>query len=517
MSFPADLPTDVATLQALLRAAEEQLSERDAVIERKEERIVRLEKLVAEFKRALFGSKSEKADPDQYPLALEDIEIAIAAVHAEDEAIDPPKSRPKTRNANRGALPIHLPRVEEVITPENTICACGCERHVIGGDVSERLDIIPAQFRVIVTRRPKYACRSCEGGIVQAPAVPRLIESGLPTEATVASVIVAKFADHLPLYRQAQIYARQGVDLDRSTLAAWVGKAAWELTPIYDALMADLKRSTKLFMDETTAPVLAPRKGKVKKGYFWALARDDRPWNGEAPPGVAFTYAPGRSGKHAVDILRGFEGILQVDGYTSYNRVIDPKRQADIRLAYCWAHARRKLFELTKNSAAPIAQEGLRQITALYRIEAQIRGLPASERTAARQERSAPLIAGFKTWLEHARAQVSAKSPTGEALKYIAKYWDGLILFLSDGRIEMDNNSVERSIRPIALGRKNSLFAGHEAGAQNWAILASLIETCKLNGIEPHGYLTQTLTAIVNGHKQSRIEELLPWTLPSFS
>lgn len=502
---------DIATLQALLRASEARVADRDAIIDRKEDRIERLEKLVADFKRALFGAKSEKSDPDQYQLALEDIETAIAAVYAEDEAIDPPKVKPTTRNTNRGALPKHLPRIEEVIEPESTTCACGCERHVIGEDVSERLDIIPAQFRVIVTRRPKYACRSCEGGIVQAPAKPRLIEGGMPTEATVASVIVSKFADHLPLYRQAQIYARQGVDLDRSTLAAWGGKAAWELAPVYDALIAELKRSTKLFMDETTAPVLDPGRGKVKKGYFWALARDDRPWNGEDPPGVAFTYAPGRSGKHAVDILKGFEGILQVDGYTGYNRVIDPKRRASIQLAYCWAHARRKLFELTKNSAAPIAQEGLRQITALYRIETQIRSLPAPERLAVRQDKSAPMIAEFKTWLEQARAQVSAKSPTGEALKYIAKYWDGLILFLSDGRIEMDNNTVERTIRPIAIGRKNSLFAGHEAGAQNWAVLASLIETCKLNGIEPHSYLTRALTAIVNGHRQSQISQLLPW------
>lgn len=511
MNLPADLPTDVATLQALLRASAKQLSERDAIIERKEDRIIRLEKLVSDFKRALFGAKSEKADPDQYQLALEDIETAIAAVHAEDDVIDPPKNAPRKRNANRGSLPKHLPRIEDVIEPESTICDCGCERHVIGEDVSERLDILPAQFRVIVTRRPKYACRSCEDGIVQAPAKPRLIEGGMPTEATVASVIVSKFADHLPLYRQAQIYARQGVDLDRSTLAAWVGKAAYELTPVYECLLAGLKQSTKLFMDETTAPVLDPGRGKVKKGYFWALARDDRSWSGDDPPGVAFTYAPGRSGKHAVDILKGFEGVLQVDGYTGYNRVIDPKRQANIQLAYCWAHARRKLFDLTKNSAAPIAEEGLRQITALYRIEAQIRGLSAQERLAVRQAKSAPLVTAFKTWLDQARLQVSAKSPTGEALKYIAKYWEGLILFLSDGRIEMDSNTVERTIRPIALGRKNSLFAGHEAGAQNWAILASLIETCKLNRIEPHGYLTHALTAIVNGHRQNRIEDLLPW------
>ena len=338
-----------------------------------------------------------------------------------------------------------------------------------------------------------------------------MIEGGLPTEATVASVIVSKYADHLPLYRQAQIYARQGVGIDRSTLAAWVGKAAYELTPVYDCLKEHLKQSTKLFMDETTAPVLDPGRGKVKKGYFWALARDDRPWSGDAPPGVAFTYASGRGGKHASEILQGFNGILQVDGYTGYNRVLDPKANGEIRLAYCWAHARRKLFELTKNSTAQIANEGLKQITALYRIESQIRGLAADERLAIRKEQTAPKVVAFKIWLDQARLQVSTKSPTGEALKYIAKYWDGLILFLNDGRIELDNNTGERTIRPITLNRKNALFAGHEQGAQNWAILASIIETCKLNKIEPHSYLTAVLTAIANGHKQKEIDKLLPW------
>ena len=518
MDLPAKLPTYVATLQALLLASNNPLDERDArllhqdaVIERKEDRIVRLEKLVADFKRALFGSRSEKANPEQYELALADIETAMAVVHAEDEDIDPATTSAKPRKTNRGCLPKQLPRIEEVVEPEDTTCACGTKRQIIGEDTSERLDIIPAQFRVIVTHRPKYACRSCKDGIVQAPAKPRLIEGGLPTEATVASVIVGKYADHLPLYRQSQIYARQGVDIDRSTLAGWVGQAAYELKPIYECLMANLKQSTKLFMDETTAPVLDPGRGKVKKGYFWALARDDRPWNGDAPPGVAFTYAPGRAGKHASDILQGFNGILQVDGYTGYNRVLDPKTNGDIRLAYCWAHARRKLYELTQNSTAPIAHGGIKQINALYRIEKQIRDLSAEERLAIRKEKAAPKITAFKSWLDQARLQVSTKSPTGEALKYIAKYWDGLILFLTDGRIEMDNNTVERTIRPIALNRKNALFAGHEAGAQNWAVLASLIETCKLNGVEPHGYLTGVLTAIVNGHRQSQIEELLPW------
>ena len=498
MTEPAQLPDDIDALKAII------LTQRD--------QNARLEALVKAFKKALFGAKSERIDPDQYELSLEDIETGIAQVQAEIDADErtAPVRAPKERKP-RGALPKHLPRVEVVVEPDSTTCSCGHERHVISEDVSERLDIVPAQFRVIVTRRPRYACRACEGSFTQATAQPRLIEGGMPTEATVATVLVSKFADHLPLFRQSQIYARQGVNIDRSTLASWVGKAAYELKPIQDALLAHLKTSSKLFMDETPAPVLDPGRGKVKKGYFWALARDDRGWNGPEPPGVAFTYAPGRSGNYASQILQGFEGILQVDGYAGYNRVLDLRDNAPIQLAYCWAHARRKLYELTENNVAPIAEAGLKQIAGLYRIESKARGLTSDERLAMRQEKSAPKIAAFKDWLDLASLQVSAKSPTGAALKYIAKYWDGLILFLADGRIEMDSNAVERTIRPIALQRKNALFAGHDAGAQNWAVIASLIETCKLNKIEPQNYLTGVLSAIVNGHKQKDIDQLLPW------
>ena len=497
MTAPDELPDDVAELKAIIRTQQDQNA--------------RLEALVASFKKALFGAKSEKIDPAQYELELEDIETAIAQVEAEIDADErtAPVRPPKPRQTNRGSLPKHLERVEVVIAPDLS-CACGAERHVIGEDVSERLDIIPAQFRVIVTRRPKYACRSCEGGITQAPAPAHIIAGGMPTEATLAHVLVSKYADHLPLYRQAQIYSRQGIDLDRSTLAAWVGKSAFELTPVYEALMADLKRSTKLFMDETPAPVLAPGRKRTKTGYFWALARDDRPWGGDDPPGVAFTYAPGRSGQHADKILQGFSGVLQVDGYAGYNRLLKRPVQ-DLQLAYCWAHARRKLHDVTQSGAAPIAQEGLAQIQGLNRIERDLRGQSAEQRQAARQDRSKPIIDAFALWLAQGRARVSSKSPTGEALKYIAKYWAGLILFLEDGRIELDSNAVERTIRPIALNRKNALFAGHDTGAQNWAIIASLIETCKLNGIEPHGYLCGVLNAIAGGHKQTNINELLPW------
>jgi transposase len=304
------------------------------------------------------------------------------------------------------------------------------------------------------------------------------------TEATVAHVLVSKYADHLPLYQQAQIYSREGVDLDRSTLADWVGRAAFELRPVHDALLADLKRSTKLFMDEKRAPVPQPGARKTKTGYFWALARDDRPWGGASPPGVVFSYAPGRGGQHAERILQGFGGILQVDGYAGYNRLIAADRIGPgSQLAHCCAHARRKLIEITRIGTAPIAEEEVALIRDLYAIEAEIRGSDPATRLAVREGRSASILVRIDDWLSHHRARASAKSPLGEALAYIAKYRDGLGCFLTDGRVEIDSNTVER---PIALNRKNALLAGHDAGAENWAVIASLIETCKINGVDPH-------------------------------
>lgn len=500
----ANLPNDINALKAIIITSQGH--------------IARLEMLVSAFKQALFGRKSEKLEPDQFELALEDIETAIAQTESARDADDltakssEPSAEKKPRAANRGALPKHLPRIEEIIEPGSTVCPCGGDLHVIGEDVSERLDVVPAQFRVIVTRRPKYACRGCEGGITQAPAPAHVIRGGLPTEALIAHVLVSKFADHSPLYRQAQIYSRQGIDLDRSTLANWVGKAAFELRPVFDCLLNNLKTSTKLYMDETRAPVLDPGRHRTKTGYFWALARDDRPWNGDDPPGVVYSYAPGRSGKFGEAILDGFSGIVQVDGYGGYNRLSKPKRKGGpIQLAYCWAHARRKLYEVAQNSTSPIAEEGLKRIAELYEIEADIRGQSAAGRLSARCEKSNPLIDAFEQWLNKNLAKVSGKSPLGQALRYIARFWDGLTLFLNDGRIEMDNNAVERSIRPIALNRKNALFAGHDAGAENWGIIASLIETAKLNNVEPHAWMTATLKAIMAGHMQSQIELLLPW------
>jgi transposase len=475
----------------------------------------RLEHLVAELKQLVHGKKSEKLTEDERQLAFEDLETAVAEVEAQQDASMPagaPARKPARRN--RGNLPADLPRIEQVIEPETLDCPCGCgAMHRIGEDRTERLDIVPAQVRVIVTVRPKYACRACTNGVSQAPAPAHLIEGGLPTEGAIAHVLVCKFSDHLPLYRLSQILARSGIDIQRSTLADWVGTAAFHLAPVVDRLSEHLKASGKLFMDETTAPVLDPGRGKTKTGYLWALARDDRGWGGEDPPGVVFTYAPNRAGKNAEQILQGFDGTLQLDGYSGYDRLTRPSRTggAPIKVAHCWAHARRKLKEIFDKDGSQIAAEGLRQIAEFYRIEAEIRGMGPGQRLSARQARTAPLVEAFGEWLQAQRLRISAKSRLGEKLTYIHRQWEGLQTFLSDGRVEIDSNAVENLIRPIALTRKNALFAGHDEGAKAWGRIASLIATAKVNDVEPFAYLKATLEAIAAGHPRSRIDELLPW------
>ena len=298
-----------------------------------------------------------------------------------------------------------------------------------------------------------------------------------------------------PLYRQAQILARQGITIDRSVLAFWTGYAAAEIKPVWRLMREELLRSTKLFVDETTAPVLDPGRGRTKTGYFWAIARDDRPWQGGAPPVVVYSYAPGRRGDYALALLKGYTGVLQTDGYAGYRALADPKRAGGpATLAFCWAHWRRQFFDLAKSPPAPIAVEALKRIAELYEIEAEIRGKSAQERRAARQEKTKPLVAALKTWLETSLARLAGGSTIAQALRYGLNHWDGLVRFLDDGRIEIDSNTVERSMRPIALNRKNALFAGSDEGAENWAMLASLIETCKLHSVNPEAYLTDVLT-----------------------
>ena len=348
--------------------------------------------------------------------------------------------------------------------------------------------------------------------MVQAPAPARLVEGGIPTEATVAHVLVSKYADHLPLYRQAQIYGRQGVNLDRSTLADWVGKAAFLLRPVHERLFERLKASTKLFADETTAPVLDPGRGRTKTGQFFAYARDERPWGGADPPGVTYLYAPDRKAEQPIRHLQGFAGVLQVDGYAGYKALAE--RNA-VSLAFCWSHVRRKFYELAEAGPAPIATEALARIATLYQVEADIRGCSAAERCAARQARSRPIVAALEPWLKDKLGLVSQKSKLAEAIRYALSRWAGLSRFLDDGRVEIDSNVVERAIRPIALNRKNALFAGSDGGAEHWAVIASLVETCKLNDVDPQAYLVDVITRIVAGHPQSQIDDLLPWAYAS--
>ena len=501
------LPNDVDALRAFALNA---VAERDAALAERD----RLSELNDRLRQLLrkaqgFDAKSErlaKLDLDQLSLALEDLEQTIASAKAIEEKTQEPDV-PRKRRINRGALPAHLPRVHETVAPADSNCPCCTQpMHVIGEETSERLDVIPAQYRVIVTHRPKLACRACER-IEQAPAPEHLIKSGLPTEAMVASVLVAKYGWHLPLYRQAKMLAAQGLDLDRSTLAFWVGYAAAELMPLYERLKANLLASAKLAVDETPVPVLDPGRGKTKTGYFWAVARDDRPWGGTDPPAVVYTYAPGRGGEHLEKLLANYRGIVQCDGYAPYKKL--PANR--ITIAFCWSHLRRELFEVAERGNAPIATEAIARIAQIYAIEKNVRGASADTRRIVRQAKSRPLIEALKIFFEHQLTRLSGGSDTARIIRYGLRHWDGLARFLDDGRIELDTNIVERSMRPQALTRKNALFAGHDDGAENWAILASLIETAKLSNIDPQPWLADCLTRLVNLWPNNRLDELMPW------
>ena len=327
------------------------------------------------------------------------------------------------------------------------------------------------------------------------------------------NVAVWRKARSAHLYRQSQILARAGLDLHRAVLADWVGKAAFHLKPIVDRLADHLKRSSKLFMDETTAPVLDPGRGTTKTGYLWAVLRDDRGWGGTAPPGVVFHYRPGRKGEYAAEILAGFDGTIQVDAYGAYTHLATPKRTGGdpLRLAFCWAHGRRKLIKAIPKKGSPIVDEALLRIAALYKIEEAIRGSDPDRRIAVRQELSRPLVDEFFAWLAAQAARVSHKSDLGEAMAYMLKRQDGFRLFLDDGRVDIDSNLVENAIRSPAMNRRNALFAGHDEGGKNWARFASLIGTCKMNGVEPYGYLTDLFTKLANGHLANNIDALMPW------
>jgi transposase len=495
-------------------------TERDLIREKHDAAQAEIEKLrllIRQLQRGQFGRRSEKLDPDQLQLGLEDLEQTAAAAEAAQEEVAARNSTPRpprVRRRNLGALPAHLPRVEVLVDIEDKSCpCCGGALHVIGEDTSEMLDIVPAQLRVKVIRRPRYGCRACEEAVVQAPAPERPITGGMATEALLAHVLVAKYADFLPLYRQAQIFARQGIALDRSTLCDWVGRACWWLEPLWQLLRRHVMSSTRIFADDTRLPVLDPGRGRTKTGCLWGYAIDDRPWNGSTPPAVVYLYAEDRKGEHPAAHLAEFQGVLQVDGYSGFKSLLAGRPPDQIKLAFCWAHCRRGFYELYRSTNSPLAEEALRRIGELYKVEAEIRGRSAEERRTVRQERSKPIVEALHVWLTIQLGRVSGRSTLAEAIRYALRHWRGLVLFLEDGRLELDTNTIERAIRPIALGRKNSLFAGSDGGARHWAIVASLVATAKLNGVEPLAWLTDVLERMVSGRtRANELEQLLPWS-----
>jgi transposase len=434
-----------------------------------------------------------------------DADVALAQTSYRTVAVDHAESESA---ALRPAFPDHLSREDMTFDVEGRLCpCCGGALHAIGETVSEMLDFVPARLRVLRIRRPKYGCRAC-GTIHQAPAPERPIAKGMASPGLLAHVLVSKYGDHTPLYRQAQIFARHGFAIDRSTLANWVGGACWWLEPLQARLAAHVFGSGKIFADDTPIPVLDPGRGRTKMGRLWVYARDDRPWSGPDPPAAVYFYSPDRKAERPASHLKGFRDVLQVDGYAGFERLT---AGGVIVLAACWAHTRRKFYDLHEATGSPIAAEALRRIGELYAIEKSIRECSSEERRTVRNTQSRPLVEAMKPWLEMELGRIPGRGGLAEAIRYALTRWTALCRFLDDGRIELDNNPVERAIRPVALGRKNHLFAGSDGGGDRWATVCSLIATAMLNNVEPFAYLEDVLQRMTEGHPMSRINELLPW------
>jgi transposase len=491
-----DLPSDAALLHSLVRDMASAVEQRDGEIER-------LQLIIKQLQRARFGRRSERIDADQLALGLEDLETDEARAEAKPE---PAKTKNrKKKQSGRKPLPDNLPRKEVRIDVSATACACcGGALHPIGESVSEMLDWVPAQFRVIRICRPKYGCRAC-GTVSQAPAPERPIAGGMATPALLAQVLVSKYCDHTPLYRQSQIYARLGIDLDRSTLAGWVGGACWWLEALYERLCTNVFASDHLFADDTPVPVLDPGRGRTKTGRLWVYARDQRPWSGPALPSSSSRPTARASGRR-----RTWRTSRAFSTSTAMPASLDCRR-GDVTLAACWVHMRRNFYEFFESTQSPIAGEALRRIAELYAIEERIRGQSPAMRLAERRTFSKPLVEKLKAWLEQQLTRVPPRGKLADAIRYALTRWNGLTRFLHDGRVELDTNPVERAIRPVALGRKNHLFAGSDVGGERWATLCSIIETCKMNDVEPYEYLHDVLQRMVDGHPVNRLDELLPW------
>lgn len=535
MDLPlSDLPDDVDALKAMvlalareqaakevrLKVAEAEIARLEAVEKSANERIANLTLIMKVLQRTQNGKRSERlrlgVNDEQVSFAFEEVETGLSAIRSElDRAA---KDKPKRAPRPRKGFAAHLERIEEVIEPEIPAGCEGLAKVLIGEDRSERLDVVPPKFRVIVTRRPKYAFRGSDG-VVQALAPAHIIEGGLPTERLLAYIAVSKYADGLPLYRQEAIYLRDGVEISRSLMAQWMGHLGFELQMLADYILERVKEGERIFADETTLPTLAPGSGKTTKAWLWAYARDDRPYGGTSPPMVAYRFEDSRGADCVTRHLSGFTGILQVDGYSAYTNLAKTRAKTGsnetVQLAGCWAHLRRKFYDLHISGVSQAATDTVLAMTELWRIEDEVRGKDADSRAARRQEKSSTTVASlFELW-EKELGKVSGKSKTAEAIRYALTRREALGRFLTDGRIEIDSNIVERAIRPQTITRKNSLFAGSEGGGRTWATVATLLQTCKMNGVDPLDWLSQTLTRIAQGWPASEIEALMPWNFRS--
>ncbi|MER8549272.1 MULTISPECIES: IS66 family transposase [unclassified Mesorhizobium] len=506
----------IVVAEARIAASEAEVARLKAVEKSANERIANLTSILKVLQRTQHGTRSERLrlaiDDEQASFAFEEVETGLSAIRSElDHAV---KGKPKRAARPRKGFAAHLERIEEVIEPEIPGDCEGLEKVLIREDRSERLDVVPPKFRVIVTRRPKYAFRGRDG-VVQALASAHIVESGLPTERLLAYIAVSKYADGLPLYRQETIYLRDGVELSRSLMAQWMGHLGFELQMLADYILERVKEGERVFADETTLPTLAPGAGKTTKAWLWAYARDDRPYGGTSPPMVAYRFEDSRGADCVARHLAGFSGILQVDGYSAYTNLVKARAKAGsnetIRLAGCWAHLRRKFYDLHISGISQAATDSIIAMTELWKVEDEVRGKDAGSRAALRQEKSVAIVASLFDLWEAELGKVSGKSKTAEAIRYALTRREALERFLMDGRIEIDSNIVERAIRPQTITRKNSLFAGGQGGGRTWATVATLLQSCKMNSVDPLDWLSQTLTRIAQGWPASEIEMLMPW------
>ncbi|WP_425475302.1 IS66 family transposase [Sphingomonas silueang] len=489
----------IAALEASLARANAALAARDLLIDTLRGQIARL-------RRMQFGASSEKPGRE-----IEQLELALDELETERDAPVPEAAAPGVvaQPVPVRSLPGHLPREEVVHEPASGACACpdcGGALRALGSDAQEMLDIVPVRWRVVCNVRPKYSCRVCEK-IVQAPAPVSAVARGKATFATLAHVVVSKFDHHLPLYRQVEMMAAQGGDIDRSTLAGWTGQAAALLDPIVSRIRDEVLKADKIHADDTPVPVLDPGRGKTATGRLWVYAADDQASGSTAPRATWYRFTPDRTAAHPTSHLAGFRGFLQADAYAGY----DGLYHDGVSEVACWAHFRRKVFDLHERSPTPLTTDILERIGALYVVEAEVRGQPPDVRCRARQEKSRPLVEALREVLDAALRHLSPRSDMAKACRYGTKRWPALSRFLDDGRLEIDNNIAERALRGVAVGRRNWLFAGSRAGGERAAAIYTVIQICKANGVDPQAYIADVIAKIAGDWPTSRWDELMPW------